>query len=53
MQVCQSVRRLHYDHDYHYGFGRAPAIAEFDWKTTFVVENGRVRAYDLTGTGCD
>ena len=43
----------HYDHDYHYGFGRAPAIAEFNCKTTLVIENGRVRAYDLTGNGCD
>ena len=43
----------HYDHDYRYGFGRAPAIAEFSCKTTFVIENGRVRAYDLSGTGCD
>ncbi len=42
----------HYDHDYRYGFGRAPAIAEFNCKTTFVIENGRVRAYDLTGNGC-
>ena len=42
-----------YDHDYGYSFGRAPAIAEFNCKTTFVIENGRVRAYDLSGTGCD
>ena len=41
----------HYDQDCHYGFGRAPAIAEFNCKTTFVIENGRVRAYDLSG--CD
>ena len=42
----------HYDHDNSYSSGRAPAIAEFNCKTTFVIENGRVRAYDLTGNGC-
>jgi hypothetical protein len=41
-----------YDHDYGYSFGRAPAIAEFNCKTTFVIVSGRVRAYDLTGNGC-
>jgi hypothetical protein len=41
-----------YDHDYKYGFGRAPAIAEFNCNTTFVIESGLVRAYDLTGNGC-
>lgn len=42
-----------YDHDHPHGFGRPPAIAEFNCKTTFVLENERVRAYDLTGNGCD
>jgi hypothetical protein len=41
-----------YDHDYKYGFGRAPAIAEFNCSMTFVIESGLVRAYDLTGNGC-
>jgi hypothetical protein len=41
-----------YDNDDHYGFGRPPAIAEFKCKTTFVIEDRRVRAYDLTGNGC-
>src|SRR3954447_9670089 len=30
----------HYDHDFHCGFGRAPAIAEFNCKTTFVIDKG-------------
>jgi hypothetical protein len=42
----------HYDHDFRYSFGRAPAIAEFNCKTTFVIEGGLVRAFDLTGNGC-
>jgi hypothetical protein len=41
-----------YDHDDRPVFGRAPAIAEFNCETTFVIDNGRVRAYDLTGNGC-
>jgi hypothetical protein len=43
----------HYDYGYHYSLGRPPAIAEFNCKTTFVIANGRVRAFDLTGNGCD
>jgi hypothetical protein len=41
-----------YDHDYPTALGRAPAIAEFNCKTTFVIGSGRVLAYDLTGNGC-
>lgn len=41
-----------YDHDYPTALGRAPATAEFNCKTTFVVGSGRVLAYDLTGNGC-
>jgi len=41
-----------YDHDYNAGFGRPPAIAEFNCRVTFAVENGLVRAYDLAGNGC-
>ena len=32
-----------YDHNIGHGFGRPPAIAEFNCNTTFVIENGRVR----------
>jgi hypothetical protein len=41
-----------YDHNYQSSFGRPPAIAEFNCRTTFVIGNGRVLAYDLTGNNC-
>jgi hypothetical protein len=51
-RYVDSAAGYRYDHDYHHGSGSTPAIAEFNCKTTFVIENGRVRAYDLTGNGC-
>ena len=41
-----------YDHGLAGGFDRPPAIASFDCRTIFALENGRVRAFDLTGNGC-
>jgi hypothetical protein len=42
----------YYDHDYNVGFGRPPAVAEFNCRVTFVIEKGLVRAYNLAGNGC-
>ncbi len=42
-----------YDHSYDVGIGRPPSIASFDCRSTFVVRDGVVQAYDLSGIGCN
>lgn len=51
-RYIRTLAGYHYDYGYFTGVGPPPARAEFRCRTTFVVADGRVRAYDLRGNGC-
>jgi hypothetical protein len=42
-----------YDHNDYPILAPPPSRAEFNCRTTFSLENGRVTAFDLQGIGCD